>query len=78
MFLTFYCLFLFQIIVFIVVQLLQKFNEAGLVVIKTEDLYNEGRRKWVFGVGLEVGLETMNDEVLALSLFVISALNIIN
>jgi len=38
-------LFLFQIIIFIVVQLLQKFNEAGLDVIKTENLDNFGGAK---------------------------------
>jgi len=38
-------LFLFQISIFIVVQLLQKFNDAGLDLIKTENLYNfDGER----------------------------------
>ncbi|MGC2236863.1 MAG: hypothetical protein WA584_11930 [Pyrinomonadaceae bacterium] len=37
---------------FIVVQLLQKFNDAGLDVIKTENLYNARRRERLFGVSL--------------------------
>jgi len=70
--LTFYCLFSVKVIIFIVVQLLQKFNDAGLDVIKTESLYNERWRKRLFGVSFKIELEVMKDEVTVLSFFFFS------
>ena len=43
-------MFLFEISIFIVVQLLQKFNDAGLAVIKTEILDHARRREWLLAV----------------------------
>jgi hypothetical protein len=62
-------LFLFQVIVFIVVQLLQKFNDDGLDVIKTENLYNARPRERLFSVGLKNELKSQKDRVEASSFF---------
>ena len=52
------------------ISLLQRFNEAGLDVIKTENLYNERRRERLFGTSLKNELEMMKDEVSASSFFI--------
>jgi hypothetical protein len=44
------------------ISLLQRFNEAGLDVVKTENLYNERRRKRLFGVSLKDKLRMKKDE----------------
>src|SRR5215208_3959748 len=74
-FLRFYCLFLFQIITFIVVQLLQKFNDANLDVIKTENLYNARRRERLLGVRLRDELKRRKDACFGFVLFLMDYLS---
>jgi len=55
-------LFLFQISIFIVVQLLQKFNDAGLAAIKAENRDNARQRKRLFGVRYQDKIRNEKDE----------------